>query len=116
MYAATARFLVGLGHEVIPAAQLGLAQADDEVLLRTAQIQERIFMTRDRDFGGLVFLKALGAGVIYLRVLPATLDIAHKELERVINTYSEDEIRQAFIVVEPDGHRFRKLPKQKSQV
>jgi len=63
VYAATLRFLSGLGHDVIPVAQIGLAQATDEDLLKTAHDQNRIFVTRDRDFGNLVFAKGLGAKV-----------------------------------------------------
>jgi hypothetical protein len=39
VYAVTIRFLAGLGHEVIPVAQLGLAQGDDSELLRVAHEQ-----------------------------------------------------------------------------
>ncbi len=56
VYAITNRFLSGLGHDVVTAAQLGLAQAEDLELLRVAQNQGRIFVTRDRDFSGLVFV------------------------------------------------------------
>ncbi len=110
VYAATARFLSNLGHDVVPVAQIGLSQADDEDLLKTAQEQGRIFVTRDRDYGGLVFVKALGAGVLYLRMLPSTQNSVHDELERVLKTYSEEELTKAFVVIEPDGHRFRRLP------
>ena len=72
VYIATAHFLSGLGHDVVPVAQIGLAQADDTDLLKKAQEQDRVFVTRDRDFGGLVFVGSLGAGVIYLRLLPST--------------------------------------------
>lgn len=109
VYASTARFLSGLGHDVIRGAQIGLAQADDEDLLRAAQDQSRLFVTRDRDFGGLVFVNALGSGVLYLRVLPSTQNSVHQELERVLNTYSKEELRKAFVVVEPGGHRFRRV-------
>lgn len=34
VYGTTVLFLSGLGHEVVPAAKLGLAQADDAKLLR----------------------------------------------------------------------------------
>lgn len=63
VYAVTARFLLRLGHDVVQVAQLGLSRAQDEELLRVAQEQNRIFVTRDRDFGHLVFVKELGAGV-----------------------------------------------------
>ena len=110
VYASTARFLSDLGHDVVPVAQIGLSQADDEDLLKTAREQGRIFVTRDRDYGGLVFVKALGAGVLYLRMLPSTQNLVHDELERVLKTYSEEELVKAFVVIEPDGHRFRRLP------
>jgi len=109
VYAITGRFLVGLGHDVVPVAQIGLAQADDEDLLKTAQAQGRIFVTRDRDFGSLVFVKGLGAGVLYLRILPSTQNTIHSQLERVLKTYTENELAKAFVVIEPDGYRFRRL-------
>jgi predicted nuclease of predicted toxin-antitoxin system len=109
VYAPTARFLIGSGHNVVLAAQIGLSQADDDELLKTAQKQGRILITRDRDFGTLVFMKAMGAGVIYLRILPSTQNAVHKELERILNTYSEEELAKAFVVVRLDGHRIRRL-------
>ena len=114
VYGATARFLKGLGHEIIQVGHVGLAQAEDEDLLKTAQTQDRLFMTRDRDFGGLVFVNALGAGVLYLRILPSTQNAVHQELARVLTTYTEEELKKAFVVIEPGGHRFRKLPSKDS--
>jgi predicted nuclease of predicted toxin-antitoxin system len=72
VYAGTIRFLSVLGHEVVPAARLGLARAPDADLLRVAHEQQRIFLTRDRDFGALVFARGGESGVIYLRMLPST--------------------------------------------
>lgn len=109
VYGATARFLTDVGHEVVQVAQIGLAQAADEDLLKVAQDQSRLFVTRDRDFGGLVFVNALGTGVLYLRILPSTQSAVHRELERVLASYAEEELRNAFVVIEPGGHRFRKL-------
>jgi predicted nuclease of predicted toxin-antitoxin system len=109
VHAVTARFLVGIGHEVVPVAQIGLSQADDETLLHTAQEQGCILVTRDRDFGSLVFVKSLGAGVIYLRILPSTQNAVHDELQRVLGSYSESELTKAFVVIEPGGHRLRRL-------
>jgi len=69
-----------------------------------------IFLTKDKDFGGLFFVKRLGSGVIYLRTLLLNIDSTHQELERILNSFSEDELKQAFGVVEPGRNRFRKLP------
>jgi predicted nuclease of predicted toxin-antitoxin system len=108
VYAVTARFLISIGHDVILVAQIGLEQAIDAEILRVAQEQNYIVVTRDRDYGNLVFVSAIGTGVIYLRVLPKTINAVHKQLELVIKTYSEVELKGSFVVVEPDRHRFRK--------
>jgi predicted nuclease of predicted toxin-antitoxin system len=75
-----------LGREC-PLPQASLARATDEVVLSTAQEQDRILITRDRDYGNLVFVRSLGTGVIYLRILPTTLDAVHGERGRVIAQY-----------------------------
>ncbi|HCF28161.1 MAG TPA: hypothetical protein DEV81_13390 [Cyanobacteria bacterium UBA11049] len=108
VYTLTVRFLVNAGHDVVLVAQISLSQASDEEILKTAHEQKRILVTRDRDYGNLVFVRAIGTGVIYLRVLPSTLNAVHNELARILQTYSEVELTGAFVVVEPDGHRFRK--------
>jgi predicted nuclease of predicted toxin-antitoxin system len=109
VYAITIAFLSGLGHNVVRAAQLGLAQAEDAELLRVAQEEGRIFVTRDRDFGALVFVQGSGPGVIYLRIPPSTQNAVHVELERVLTLYNEQEFQASFMVVEPGRHRIRKL-------
>lgn len=109
VYSVTTRLLNALGHQAVPVAELGLSEATDESLLSAAQATGQILVTRDRDFGHLVFARSLGTGVIYLRILPSTQQSVHAELERVLAKYSEDELRAAFVVVEPDGHRIRRL-------
>ena len=109
VYAITARFLRDFDHDIVTAADLGASQAADEELLAIAQEQQRLFMTRDRDFGGLVFVRALGAGIIYWRMLPSTFNAVHAELARVLQSYSAEELHKAFVVVEPGRHRFRRI-------
>ena len=109
VHAITIAFLNGLGHDVVRAAQLGLATAADAELLRVAHEQERIFVTRDRDFGALVFVQGSGPGVIYLRILPSTQNAVHAQLERVLMSCSETELQSSFVVIEPGRHRIRKL-------
>ena len=109
VYAVTRRYLEKQGYDVVTASELGLSRAEDEVLLEEAQKQGRIFVTRDRDFGNLVFVKRLGAGVIYLRMIPSTMKAVHEELEKILKKYSEDELSNRFVVVEVKGHRIRKI-------
>jgi predicted nuclease of predicted toxin-antitoxin system len=108
VYASTVRYLRGLGHDVVTASELGLAQAEDLEILRVAEDHGRVFVSRDRDFGGLVFLGGSTTGVIYLRILPSTEKAVHNELERVLAVYDERELRTMFVVVEPGRHRVRK--------
>lgn len=110
VYAVTADFLINARYDVVLVAQLGLSRAKDAEILSTAQAQGRILITRDRDYGNLVFVQALGSGVIYLRILPSTAKAVHEELMRVIQKYSAAALASAFVVVDANGHRFRKLP------
>jgi predicted nuclease of predicted toxin-antitoxin system len=109
VYAVTARFLAALGHDVIRAVEVGLSRASDEDILREAQSRERLLVTRDRDFGNLVYVRGLGRGVLYLRILPSTQNSVHHELARILVSYSQEELSKAFVVVEPGRHRFRRL-------
>ena len=109
VYAATARFLRGLGHDVVTAAEAGCSRASDADLLRMAKDLGRILITRDRDYGSLVFVQGSGSGVMYLRILPATLNSVHQEIEAVLQVHAEEELKKAFVVIEQGRHRFRKL-------
>lgn len=109
VYAGTARFFAGLGHDVVTASSLGLAEADDSVLLARARAEGRIFVTRDRDFGGLVFVHKSGPGVLYLRITPSAIQAVHQEIQLVLGRYSEVDLQQSFVVVEPGRHRHRSI-------
>lgn len=112
VYAVTARFLAQAGHDIVLAAELGLSRADDETVLQAAQDQRRLFVTRDRDFGHLVFVRRLGVGVIYLRIQPSTMAYVHAELARVLERYSEEALHEAFVAVNGKGHRIRRIPRK----
>ncbi len=109
VYEATARFLINLQHDVVRVAELGMAQAADEENLKKALELNRVFVTRDRDYGNLVFVKGIRSGVLYLRILPSNINEVHAELERVLSLYDEHELKSAFIVIEAERHRFRKI-------
>jgi len=109
VYASTVRLLRDLGHEVTTAAEAGLSRATDVELLQAARNGRRLLVTRDRDFGALVFLKRVGVGVVYLRMAPGDAGPAHAQLRTVLSTYDEEALRKAFVVVESGRHRFRSL-------
>ncbi|RLB12723.1 MAG: hypothetical protein DRG63_11295 [Deltaproteobacteria bacterium] len=102
------------GHDVITAGETGLAKASDEEILNKAGSGNRIFITRDSDFGSLVFLSKIPAkGVIFLRIEPQTQQQVHAELKRLLGVHGEDELMESFCTVEAGRHRIRRLPPPK---
>ena len=47
--------------------------------------------------------------MLYLRMLPSTQGAVHAELDEILRTYDEAELAESFVVVEPGGHRIRRL-------
>lgn len=109
VYAITTHFLRENGYDVVTASELNLSRAKDADLLKVAGEQARIFVTRDRDYGNLVFVHSAGSGVIYLRMLPSSMADVHAEMKKVLETYSETELAKSFVVVEQNRHRIRRI-------
>jgi predicted nuclease of predicted toxin-antitoxin system len=111
VYFSTITLLREWGNDVVTAKELNMARAKDVELLLKAKELNRIFITRDKDFGALVFLREINNGVILLRMTPSTIEETHKELEYLLNEHTEEELNQYFSVVEPNRHRIRKFNK-----
>jgi predicted nuclease of predicted toxin-antitoxin system len=111
VYFSTTTLLREWGNDVVTAKDLKMERARDEELLLKAKELNRIFVTRDKDFGALVFLKDINNGVILLRMTPSTIDETHKELKYLLSEHSEEDLNQYFSVVEPNRHRIRKVSK-----
>lgn len=109
VYERTARFLVEKEYDVLRLKDIGMSRASDEDNLAKAAELGRLFVTRDRDYGNLVFVKGIQCGVLYLRLKPAQTDEVHEQLEKVLARYSADELHGSFVVVEPRRHRFRRI-------
>ena len=110
VYRLTAEFLRLSGHDVLTAADVEMSQAIDREILQFAATHNRILVTRDKDFGSLVFSRMFPhRGVILLRITPQTVSDIHIELERLLSLHSEKDIQRSFVVVEKDRHRIRRL-------
>lgn len=108
VYKLTIEFIKDLGHEVIPVKAVGLSTATDETILTYALSRKLILVTRDNDYGQLVFLMhKKHHGVIFLKIEPRYVDIVHDELKRVLRKYSKEKFVNSFIVVEVGRHRIR---------
>jgi len=111
IYHFTIEWLKKEGHDVITASELGMSRASDEKLLDKAKELNRIFVTRDKDFGALVFLKnKVSCGVILLRSTPEDIEETQAELKSLFEEYEEKELYNLFCVVEPNQYRIRHLP------
>jgi predicted nuclease of predicted toxin-antitoxin system len=108
VYEKTRRVLIGLGHDVVTASESGLSTAEDSDLLAAAARDGRVLVTRDRDFGRLVFQHGGGSGVVYLRIPPGVLEEVHRQIVEVLSAYDENTLQGAFVTVEPGRHRFRR--------
>ena len=86
-----------------------MSRAADEELLEKAQKLGRLFVTRDRDFGRIVFLSCERAGILYLRMVPAVQHAVQEVLEDVLRTNDEAMLAQAFVAITPGGYRIRAL-------
>jgi len=110
VWRATVVLLNELGHDVVTAHELGKAAVTDGELLRHAQADGRLLITRDKDYGGLIFFEVVaGAGVIFLRIAPATMGQVHAELARLLVENSQTQLSGAFCVVEPGRYRLRRV-------
>ena len=91
-------------------------------MLARAAREERILVTRDKDFGGLVFVEHLGSGVVFLRLAPATMRAVHQQLEGLLQTHSAVEFKgfcdgragsipvPQIVVAVPTAYRLASIP------
>lgn len=108
VYQVTVDLLRSLEHDVQRASDVGLARATDEEMLSYALAEDRILVTRDKDFGALVFVHVTEhSGVILLRLTPQTMSETHRELIRLLDAHTVDELRRRFVTVELGRHRIR---------
>jgi len=110
VYDVTVKWLIENNHDVATAKDLNLQRSPDLDLLRKAEKLGRILLTRDKDFGTLLFLrKKPHHGVIRLAISPTTIEAVHGELGNLLENHGSDELKKAFWVVEADRYRVNRL-------
>ena len=99
------------GHDVRAAAD-DFGGAEDDVLIEVALREARIIVTKDRDFGMLVFARGLPTtGIVYVR-WPVV--IQDRLPRRLVEVFAEvgSRLNGAFVVVRPDRVRVRRRAPQ----
>jgi predicted nuclease of predicted toxin-antitoxin system len=107
--AALVRALRAAGHDVISIAET-LAGAADRVVLELAVTHERVLLTRDKDFGELVFSTgARASGVLLIRYPPLARSALPQLVIELVAT-RVTELLTSFVVIAPTGVRITRLP------
>jgi predicted nuclease of predicted toxin-antitoxin system len=100
--------LRSMEHDVLYIAELDTG-AGDEKILAFANLENRILLTRDKDFGELVFrLKKVHSGIVLERLYELETDSKVKIVQEVVDKYGE-ELYGSFTVIQPGKVRIRKL-------
>ncbi len=94
------------GHSVIYVAEMDPGIPDDEVI-RLANQKSTILITADKDFGELVFRRALAThGVVLIRLAGLSQSIKAEMLSSAVKEHAS-ELTNAFSVVRPGTIRIR---------
>lgn len=98
--------LASLGHDVVSARD-GYSRASDEELLALAHRQERVLVTKDKDFGELVFLRRLPHSCI-VRLTEMSVSQEAEAMTALIQSHQESLREETLIVVSNDHIRIRR--------
>lgn len=96
------------GHDVLYIAETD-AGLDDDSILQSADQEGRILITRDKDFGELVFrLKKVHSGIMLNRLYQLKVEFKADLILKVINQYGEA-LLGCYTVIQPGKIRIRKM-------
>jgi predicted nuclease of predicted toxin-antitoxin system len=105
--------LRGLGHDAVHVSDYGLATSTDETILKRAEVEGRILVTSDTDFGDL--LAESGASRPSIVLFRRSSGKPSDEKPLLARALSKPEVcdsleRGGIVVVDPRRVRIRKLP------
>jgi predicted nuclease of predicted toxin-antitoxin system len=93
--------LVDAGHDVVSVHDVKLTGAPDDAIIRFGIDKDRVIITHDRDFGGLLRYPAReNSGVLLIRLrLPSPKNV-WGALQRTLDSLDETKIRGRVVVIE----------------
>jgi predicted nuclease of predicted toxin-antitoxin system len=107
--AAITRALREAGYDVVSIAETSPGAAD-RVVLALALADDRVLVTRDKDFGELVFSTgARASGVLLVRSPPLARSALPQLVIELASTRA-NELLTSFVVITPSGVRVTRLP------
>jgi predicted nuclease of predicted toxin-antitoxin system len=94
------------GHDVISIAEWSKDPGDEEIMA-LAYREERVVITRDKDFGGMVvFRQVKHCGILQLRKIP--LSDQPNVCRQALAKHESDLMSRAIVTVQPGQIRVRK--------
>ena len=106
---AVVRALRAEGYDVLAVSEV-MTRSDDRALIQQANLEKRILLTEDKDFGWLVFVShAESAGVILIRFPGNARHAMARAVEQVVREQG-DKLLNAFVVVQPGHTRISRKP------
>lgn len=104
--------LVAKGHDAVHTAELGLATADDGVILQRAAAENRVIVSADTDFGDLLVLHGtLKPSIVLIRrAAKRRADQLLALLLVNLPAVEGDLEKGAIVVLDSDRVRVRRLP------
>lgn len=100
------KLLTDLGHEVLSAIEIDQG-AEDTVLLALAHQEERVFITEDKDFGELVFVRRLPHPTI-IRFVEMRVEDQVLAMQELLDSHALDLASNSVIVVTKGRLRIRR--------
>ena len=104
--------LEAAGHDAVHLRDLGMQAATDDVVLEHARADERILVSADTDFGGLLARSGASTpSVILIRRLAGRRAAEHAAIILAnLDQVAEDLAAGAVVVLHEDSLRVRRLP------
>ena len=101
-------FLRSEGYDVFSIAESCYGITDEEIL-KISNLESRILLTNDKDFGELIFLqKRLSSGILLIRSSLETSEAKVKLVKEILKEIG-DKLEGNFVVVSEGGYRLRPL-------
>jgi predicted nuclease of predicted toxin-antitoxin system len=104
--------LKAAGHDAVHLRDLGMQTAPDPAVLQRAQVDERVLVSADTDFGGLLSRsRATGPSVLLIRRLAGRRAAEQSAIILAnLDQVADDLTAGAVVVIGDDWIRIRRLP------
>jgi predicted nuclease of predicted toxin-antitoxin system len=107
----TVEVLRGLGHDIVHLREQDLIRMEDPDIIVKARREARVVLTFDLDFGEIMALtRTASPSVVLFRMRNQTPASVTPRLIQLVNERESQLAQGAFVTVEDNGYRLRRLP------